>query len=525
MLLKESIKNALISVSDKKNIVNIAKILVQNQVNIFSSGGTADVLQKHNISVQKISEYTQFPEIMNGRVKTLHPKIMAGILRRKDQDQEIMNFYNIHPIDLVIVNFYPFEKIQNIKNKTLDQIIDNIDIGGPSLVRAAAKNYKNVIVIVDISDFKNIIKSVKNNSINIETRFHLASKAFRYTLAYEKIISEYFVKKDVLQKKTQNNLFPKQINFSFIKKQDLRYGENQHQKASFYTEKNILKSGTISSSLQIQGKTLSYNNICDADTALECVKTFIEPACVIVKHGNPCGVAVNDNLMQSYLSAYQADPVSAFGGIIAFNTEINEETANEIIKKQFVEVIVAPQIHDLALKRLQKKKNIRILISGKIKENEQRLDLKRITDGLLVQEYDSSKINYKKWDLVTKRHPTKKELKDCIFCWKVAKFVKSNAIVYGRNKVTIGIGAGQMSRIDATNLANIKVKNQGHNIIGATMASDAFFPFRDGIDSAASVGITCIIQPGGSIRDQEIIQSANEHDITMIFTKKRHFKH
>lgn len=525
MLSNNLIKNALISISDKTNILYIATTLIKNKINLFSTGGTAKILKKNNILVTEISDYTQFPEIMDGRVKTLHPKIMGGILRRKNKDQEIMELYDICPIDIVIVNFYPFEKIQNIKNNNIDDIINNIDIGGPTLVRASAKNYKNVIIIVDFSDFQSVMNSINNNTMNIEKRFNLASKAFEYTCSYEKIISRYFMKKNSFYKQSIKNLFPKEINFSFIKKQDLRYGENHHQKASFYIEKNIHESGTVSTAHQIQGKTLSYNNISDSDTALECVKEFKKPACVIVKHGNPCGVAVSDNILESYLSAYHADPISAFGGIIAFNDILDEKTAQTIIHQQFVEVIILPQISNLALKTLEKKQNIRVLITGKLQKNKTGLDLKKITDGLLVQEHDSYDTDYTSWNFVTKRTPTKKELQDSIFCWKVAKFVKSNAIVYGRDEVTIGIGAGQMSRIYSTKLANIKVKDHGDNVIGATMASDAFFPFRDGIDSAASVGISCIIQPGGSIRDEEIIQAANEHNITMIFTNKRHFKH
>ncbi|AHG61479.1 Purh [Buchnera aphidicola str. G002 (Myzus persicae)] len=519
------IKNALISVSDKANIVEIAKTLIKNKIDLFSTGGTSKFLRKNKISVTEISDYTKFPEIMDGRVKTLHPKLMASILRRQDQDQEIMKLYDIIPIDMVIVNFYPFEKEQFVKENNIDDIINNIDIGGPTLIRAAAKNYKNVIVVVDLSDIPLIINSIHNNTMNIEKRFYLADKAFQYTFSYEKIISQFFTKKNTFKTDNQNNLFPKKINFSFIKKQDLRYGENQHQKASFYVESEILTSGTISSSNQIQGKCLSYNNISDADTALECVKEFTKPACVIVKHDNPCGVAVSNSLLESYLLAYQADPISAFGGIVAFNSVLDSKTAQEIIKKQFVEVIIIPEIKTSALKILKEKKNIRILVSGKIKKTKKGLDFKKITNGLLIQEHDYNNIDYKKWKFVTKRNPTKQELTDAIFCWKIARFVKSNAIVYGRNQVTIGIGAGQMSRIYSTKLANIKVKDQGFNVIGATMASDAFFPFRDGIDSAASVGISCIVQPGGSIRDEEIIQTANDYNIAMIFTNQRHFKH
>lgn len=519
------IKNALISVSEKTNILSVAKILVQNKINLFSTGGTAQTLKKNNIQVIEIADYTKFPEIMNGRVKTLHPKIMGGILRRGDEDEAIMKLHNIYPIDMVIVNFYPFDSIQKTKKNNIDDIINNIDIGGPTLVRAAAKNYKNVIVIVDLCDFYSAITAINNNSMNIEKRFHLASKAFQYTLSYEETISKYFIEKSLFHKTDKTKIFPKTINLSFTKKQDLRYGENHHQKASFYVENNLLQTGTVSNANQIQGKTLSYNNIADADIALECVKEFSKPTCVIIKHGNPCGVATSHHILKSYLLAYHADPVSAFGGIIAFNDVLDEKTAEKIISNQFVEVIIVPEINNLALKILEKKENIRVLITGKLNKRKLGWDFKRTTNGLLVQEYDSYGIDYKSWSFVTQRAPREQELQDSIFCWKVSKFVKSNAIVYGRDTMTIGIGAGQMSRIDSTKLANLKVQDQGYNVIGATMASDAFFPFRDGIDSAASVGISCIIQPGGSIRDKEIIQAANEHNITMIFTNKRHFKH
>ncbi|AYN24469.1 bifunctional phosphoribosylaminoimidazolecarboxamide formyltransferase/IMP cyclohydrolase [Buchnera aphidicola] len=525
MSLNKIIKNALISLSDKTNLVEISKILSEKKINLFSTGGTAEVLKKNKIPVIEISNYTNFPEIMDGRLKTLHPKIMGGILGRKEKDYNIMKLHNLIPIDMVIVNFYPFEKIQSKKECSIEEVIDNIDIGGPTLVRAAAKNYKDVIVIVNLSDFKSVVKLI-DNTISLEKRFDLATKAFKYTSLYEETIFKYFLKKNSDKEHYQNNSFPNEIQFNFIKKQDLRYGENQHQKSSFYIEKEILKSGTISSSRQLQGKNLSYNNISDADIALECVKEFSKPTCVIVKHGNPCGVAESNSLIKSYLSAYNADPISAFGGIIAFNFILDLQTTQEIIKKQFVEVIIAPEVDKMAEKILQNKQNIRLLVCGKIEKNKKGLDFKRITNGLLVQEYDFSQINIKNFSFVTNRLPTQKELEDAIFSWKVAKFVKSNAIVYSFNKTTIGIGAGQTSRIDATKLANLKVKDRNyHSTIGATMASDAFFPFRDGIDNAALCGISCIIQPGGSIRDKEVIKSANEHNISMIFTNKRHFKH
>ncbi|WP_343154283.1 bifunctional phosphoribosylaminoimidazolecarboxamide formyltransferase/IMP cyclohydrolase [Buchnera aphidicola (Aphis aurantii)] len=519
------LKNALISVSDKKHLLEMSQILLEKKINLLSTGGTAKYLINHNIPVTEISKYTNFPEIMDGRVKTMHPKIIGGILGRRKKDKNTMKLYNILPIDIVIVNFYPFHKI-NIQNQsTTEEIIENIDIGGPTLVRSAAKNYKDVIIIVNFSDFKLIFNSIENNHISIETRLYLASQAFSYTSKYEKNIKKYFINKTQSNISQKNNLFPDKIKLKFIKKQNLRYGENQHQKSALYIKENFSEPGTISGSYQIHGKQLSYNNISDADIALECVKQFSTPACVIVKHGNPCGASENISLLKAYISAYKADPISAFGGIIAFNVIIDVQTAQEIILRQFVEVIIAPEIHHLSLEILKKKKNIRILISGKFKKNNEKIDFKKITNGLLVQENDDNTIEIEKFNFVTKRLPNDQEFKDAIFCWKIVKYVKSNAILYGLNRTTISIGAGQTSRVDATQLANFKAKDRGFDIQGATMASDAFFPFKDGIEKAASIGISCIIQPGGSIRDQEVIECANQYNIAMIFTYKRHFKH
>lgn len=525
MLSNNILKNALVSLSNKEHLLEISKILLEKKINLFATGGTAKYLKNHNIPVTEISEYINFPEIMDGRLKTMHPKIIAGILARREKDQEIMNLYNILPIDIVIINFYPFDKINMKKKCKIEEMIENIDIGGPTLVRSAAKNYKDVIVIVNFCDFKLIFNEIKNNYISIEKRLYLASQAFLYTSRYEQSIEKYFTNQNKFNIKNKTNLFPNHIKMKFIKKQNLRYGENQHQKSALYIEENFSNPGTISSSYQMHGKKLSYNNISDADIALECVKQFSEPACVIVKHGNPCGVSENISLLEAYISAYKADPISAFGGIVAFNSIIDTNTAEEIVKKQFVEVIIAPEINNTSLEILKKKKNIRILITGKFKKNNEKIDFKKIKNGLLLQEYDNDEIDIKKFNFVTKRLPNKEELKDAIFCWKVVKYVKSNAILYGINKTTISIGAGQTSRVDATQLANIKAKDRGFNTKGATMASDAFFPFVDGVEKAASIGISCIIQPGGSIRDQEIIQCANKYNIAMIFTQKRHFKH
>lgn len=525
MSSKNMLRNALISLSDKDNLLEMSKILLKKKINLLATGGTAKYLKNHNIPVTEISEYTNFPEILNGRVKTMHPKIIAGILSRRDKDQKTMQLYNILPIDIVIVNFYPFDKIDTQKTYTIEEMIEKIDIGGPTLVRSAAKNYKDVIVIVNFFDFKLIFDSIKNNYITTEKRLYLAKQAFLYTSNYEKSIEQYFTNENKFNENHKKNLFPNHIQFQFVKKQNLRYGENQHQKSALYIEENNLNSGTISSSYQIHGKKLSYNNISDADIALECVKQFSKPACVIVKHGNPCGVSEKTSLLKAYVSAYKADPISAFGGIIAFNSIIDVETAKEIIQRQFVEVIIAPEINYLSLDILKKKKNIRILITGKFQKNHEKIDFKKITNGLLLQENDNSIIDIKKFNFVTERLPTEKELKDAIFCWKIVKYVKSNAILYGFNKTTISIGPGQTSRVDATQLANLKAKNRGFDTNGAIMASDAFFPFKDGVEKAAYIGISCIIQPGGSIRDKEVIECANKYSISMIFTQKRHFKH
>ncbi|CAL4318041.1 Bifunctional purine biosynthesis protein PurH [Buchnera aphidicola (Protaphis terricola)] len=520
------LKNALISLSNKKHLLEMSKILLQKKINLFSTGGTAKFLKSNNIPVVQLSEYTNVPEIMDGRLKTMHFKIIAGILGRRKKDKKIMKLYNIIPIDIVIINFYPFkEKINFKKEKEIEEIIQNIDIGGPTLVRSAAKNYKDVLIIVDFSDFKLIFNSIKNNDISLEKRFYLATKAFQYTSHYEKNIKNYFLKNNTFNADIKKNLFPDKIELNFKKKQNLRYGENQHQKSAWYIKNNIFDSGVISSSYQVNGKKLSYNNISDADIALECVKQFLNPACVIVKHGNPCGASESISTINAYISAYKSDPISAFGGVIAFNTKIDEKTAIKIIQKQFVEVIIAPEINKNALKILKEKQNIRILIVGKIKKNNEKLDFKKITNGLLLQEYDNSIININKFNFITNRKPTNNELQDAIFCWKVVKYAKSNAILYGLNKTTISIGSGQTSRVDATNLANIKAKNRGFNIKGAVMASDAFFPFKDGVEKAADMGICCIIQPGGSIRDEEVIECANKNNIAMIFTQIRHFKH
>ena len=467
--------------------------------------------------------------MMDGRVKTLHPKVHGGILGRRGTDDEIMAEHQISAIDMVVVNLYPFAETVAKPGCTLEDAVENIDIGGPTMVRSAAKNHKDVAIVVKSGDYNKIIAEMDagQNSLSFDTRFDLAIKAFEHTAAYDSMIANYFGQKvkpyfgDTTQPSGQ---FPRTLNLNFIKKQDMRYGENSHQNAAFYIEENI-QEASVSTAVQLQGKALSYNNIADTDAALECVKQFDKPACVIVKHANPCGVAVADTLLTAYDNAFKTDPTSAFGGIIAFNRELDATTAAEITERQFVEVIIAPSVAEDALPVLSAKQNVRVLTCGQWQHPVATLDFKRVNGGLLVQDRDLGMVGDNDLKVVSKRQPTEKELKDALFCWKVAKFVKSNAIVYAKNNMTIGVGAGQMSRVYSAKIAGIKAGDEGLEVAGCAMASDAFFPFRDGIDAAAAVGITCVIQPGGSIRDDEVIAAADEHNIAMIFTGMRHFRH
>ncbi|MDR2988971.1 bifunctional phosphoribosylaminoimidazolecarboxamide formyltransferase/IMP cyclohydrolase [Providencia sp. PROV212] len=523
------IRRALLSVSDKTGVVEFAKALSHRGVELLSTGGTAKLLAEQGLKVTEVSDYTGFPEMMDGRVKTLHPKVHGGILGRRGKDDAIMQQHDIAPIDMVVVNLYPFAQTVAKPNCTLEDAVENIDIGGPTMVRSAAKNHKDVAIVVNSNDYDKIIEEMDNhkNSLNWSTRFDLAIKAFEHTAAYDSMIANYFGELvapyhgDTTQ---PSGRFPRTLNLNFIKKQDMRYGENSHQDAAFYIEENP-KEASIATANQIQGKALSYNNIADTDAALECVKSFDEPACVIVKHANPCGVAIGDNIHAAYDKAFKTDPTSAFGGIIAFNRQLDKATAEAIIERQFVEVIIAPSIAEDALPSLSTKQNVRVLVCGEWSKPVAGLDFKRVNGGLLVQDRDLGMVEAEDLRVVTTRQPTERELKDALFCWKVAKFVKSNAIVYSKNDMTIGIGAGQMSRVYSAKIAGIKATDEGLEVAGCAMASDAFFPFRDGIDAAASVGVTCVIQPGGSIRDDEVIAAANEHGIAMIFTNMRHFRH
>ncbi len=527
------IQRALISVSDKTGIVEFAQGLMQRGVQILSTGGTAKLLLENGLAVTEGSDYTQFPEMMDGRVKTLHPKVHGGILGRRGIDDEVMTQHQIAPIDMVVVNLYPFAQTVAKPDCTLEEAVENIDIGGPTMVRSAAKNHKDVAIVVNNADFNAILAEMdqNENSLTFATRFDLAIKAFEHTAQYDAMIANYFGRlvkpyQGAEEEELANpcGQFPRTLNLNFIRKQTMRYGENSHQNAAFYVEKE-LKEASVSTATQLQGKALSYNNIADTDAALECVKEFTQPACVIVKHANPCGVALGKDLLEAYNRAYQTDPTSAFGGIIAFNRELDAETAKAIIDRQFVEVIIAPIVSTTAKEVLKAKKNVRVLECGEWQQRQPRLDFKRVNGGLLVQEADLGMVELADLKVVSKRQPTQQELQDLLFCWKVAKYVKSNAIVYAKNNQTIGIGAGQMSRVYSAKIAGIKAEDEGLEVKGTVMASDAFFPFRDGIDAAAKVGVTCVIHPGGSIRDQEVIDAADEHNMVMVLTGMRHFRH
>ncbi|MFT5852321.1 MAG: phosphoribosylaminoimidazolecarboxamide formyltransferase/IMP cyclohydrolase [Colwellia sp.] len=527
------IKRALLSVSDKTGIVDFARSLAQKGVNILSTGGTAKLLADNGIQVTEVSKYTGHPEIMDGRVKTLHPKVHGGILARRGMDEAVMAENDISAIDLVVVNLYPFANAVSDENCSLENAIENIDIGGPTMVRAAAKNHKDVTIIVNAHDYERVLAEMNSNddSLTYNTRFDLAIAAYEHTAAYDGMIANYFGKmlsarsgeKSEVNFKEKNK-FPRTFNSQFIKTEDLRYGENSHQDAAFYVEANP-EEASVSTAKQLQGKALSYNNIADTDAALECVKEFDEPACVIVKHANPCGVSIGDNILAAYEGAYRTDPTSAFGGIIAFNRELDADTAEAIVSRQFVEVIIAPSVSEAAAQIVAAKPNLRLLACGEWSTKTTGFDLKRVNGGLLVQDRDQGKVTSDDLKVVTKRQPTADEMRDLQFCWKVAKYVKSNAIVYVKNSMTIGVGAGQMSRVYSAKVAGIKAADENLEVKGSVMASDAFFPFRDGLDAAAEAGITAVIQPGGSMRDNEVIAAADEHNIAMVFTGMRHFRH
>ena len=515
------IRRALISVSDKAGVVELARSLLSHGVEVLSTGGTGKLLQVNGLVVKEVGDYTGFPEMMDGRVKTLHPKVHGGILARRDLKEHVasMEQHGIPPIDMVVVNLYPFEQTIAKPGVTMQDAVENIDIGGPAMVRAAAKNHAFVAVVTDPGDYAGIQRKMKagGGSLGRDDRYALAAKAFSHTAEYDGMISNWLTARDATG---AARAFPDRLNLQYRLAQTLRYGENPHQSAAFYVERDPPR-GTLASLRQLQGKELSYNNIADADAAWECCRTFEAPACVIIKHANPCGVAVAQSPLAAYRNAFLTDPTSAFGGIIAFNRMVDRETAAEV-SKQFVEVVIAPNYHPEALAVFEARKNVRLLtIEGARDLN--RLDMKRVGGGVLVQtadDYDMAGMR-----LVTRRAPTKEETNDLVFAFRVAKFVKSNAIVFCAGGTTLGVGAGQMSRVDSTRIAAIKAKSAGLSLKGSVVASDAFFPFRDGLDVVARAGAKAVIQPGGSVRDDEVIAAADEHGMAMVFTGMRHFRH
>ncbi len=519
------ITRALISVSDKTGIVDFARQLQERNIDILSTGGTAKLLAAEGITVTEVSDYTGFPEMMDGRVKTLNPLVHGGILGRRGTDDAVMAEHSIQPIDIVVVNLYPFAAAIANPDCDLATAIENIDIGGPTMVRAAAKNHKDVTIVVYPTDYTDIITAMDENggAVSDALRFSLAVKAFEHTSGYDGAIANYL---GTIQSDGSKVEYPRTFNLQFAKAQEMRYGENPHQSAAFYTEESA-EAGSVSSATQLQGKALSFNNIADTDAALECVKQFTDsPACVIVKHANPCGVATGNSLFEAYDRAYKTDPTSAFGGIIAFNQPLDAQTATAIVARQFVEVIIAPSVTNDAKVIIEAKKNLRLLECGQWPETDGKgYDYKRVNGGLLVQGRDLGMVDIADLKVVSKRQPTEQQLHDLIFAWKVAKFVKSNAIVYVKDGSTIGVGAGQMSRVYSAKIAGIKAADEGLEVPGSVMASDAFFPFRDGIDAAAGAGISAVIQPGGSMRDEEVIAAADEHGLAMVFTGMRHFRH
>ncbi len=517
------VRRALISVSDKTGISDFARSLHDLGVELLSTGGTYKLLHGEGIPVTEISAYTGFPEMMDGRVKTLHPKVHGGILGRRGQDDAVMAEHDIPPIDMVVVNLYPFQATVAKPDCDLPTAIENIDIGGPTMLRAAAKNHAHVTVVVNPEDYARVLGELADNDGQISgaTRFDLAVATFEHTAQYDGAIANY------LGARTEDkvNEFPRTWNSQYIKKQEMRYGENPHQKAAFYVEAGD-KENSISTATQLQGKELSFNNINDTDAALECVKAYMEPACVIVKHANPCGVATGATILEAYEKAYQTDPTSAFGGIIAFNRPLDAETAQAIVGRQFAEVVIAPSASQESASVLGTKENLRLLVCGQWPTDPvPGYDLKRVNGGLLVQNRDMGVITEADLKIVTRRQPTADEIRDLLFAWKVVKFVKSNAIVYVKNNQTIGIGAGQMSRVYSARIAGIKAADEGLVVKGSVMASDAFFPFADGIEAAAEAGITAVIQPGGAMRDEDVIKAADDAGMAMVFTGMRHFRH
>lgn len=516
------VRRALISVSDKTGVVDFARGLADLGVELLSTGGTYRMLTEAGLTVTEVAEHTGFPEMMAGRVKTLHPTIHGGILGRRGTDDTVMEEHAIAAIDLVAVNLYPFAATVAREDCSLEEAVENIDIGGPTLVRAAAKNHRDVVIVVRTGDYERVLSELRGNdgASQLATRFDLAVRAYEHTAAYDGAIANYFGQRV----EGGAAAFPRTVNLQFEHLQTMRYGENPHQRAAFYREPGAA-GASVAAARQLQGKALSYNNVADTDAALACVNSFTDPACVIVKHANPCGVAIADAPLAAYERAFATDPESAFGGIIAFNRELDEATARAIVERQFVEVIVAPAASESASAAIAGKKNVRLLICGSGETIDSGMDYKRVGGGLLVQDRDLGVVGRGDVRVVTQRAPAEDEFADLLFAWRVARFVKSNAIVYAAGGQTVGVGAGQMSRVNSARIAIIKAEQAGLPVSGSVMASDAFFPFRDGIDNAAVAGIRAVIQPGGSVRDEEVIAAADEADMAMVFTGMRHFRH
>jgi phosphoribosylaminoimidazolecarboxamide formyltransferase/IMP cyclohydrolase len=520
------IKQALISVSDKTGVLEFARELSALGVKLLSTGGTAKLLADNGLPVTEVADYTGFPEMLDGRVKTLHPKVHGGILARRDLPEHVaaLEQHQIPTIDMVVVNLYPFQQTVAKAECSLEDAIENIDIGGPTMLRSSAKNHKDVTVIVDPADYSRVLTEMKanGNKVSYETNFTLAKKVFAHTAQYDGAITNYLTSLGEDKQHTTRSAYPQTLNLHFDKVQDMRYGENPHQSAAFYRDL-APAAGALASYTQLQGKELSYNNIADADAAWECVKSFADKACVIIKHANPCGVATGVSALDAYSKAFQTDPTSAFGGIIAFNCELDAQAA-EAVAKQFVEVLIAPSFTAEAKAIFAAKQNVRLL-EIPLGNGINAYDVKRVGGGLLVQSSDSKNVMPEELRVVSSLQPTPQQMADMMFAWRVAKFVKSNAIVFCGNGMTLGVGAGQMSRIDSARIASIKAQNAGLTLSGSAVASDAFFPFRDGLDVVVDAGATCVIHPGGSMRDQEVIDAANERGVVMVFTGTRHFRH
>jgi len=517
-----AIRRALLSVSDKRGLASFAAGLHRHGVELLATGGTARLLIDAGLPVREVADYTGSPELMDGRIKTLHPRVHGGLLGRRGTDDEAMQAHGIEPIDLLVVNLYPFAATIARPDCTYAEAIENIDIGGPAMLRAAAKNHADVTALVDPADYASVLAEIEQlGETSIDTRSRLAAKAFAYSARYDTMVASYLQQRGGYE----DEGFEQQLALYFDRQQDLRYGENPHQRAAFYRNP-AARGGSVTTARVLQGKDLSYNNIADADAAIECVRQFAGAACVIVKHANPCGVALAPSSLEAYERAYHTDPTSAFGGIIAFNRELDAGSARAILERQFAEVIAAPSVSPAALAALAAKPDLRLLATGDLQvDTGDELEFRSVTGGLLLQQRDAGRIDADDLKVVSRRRPDSRELADLLFAWRVAKFVKSNAIVFARAEATLGIGAGQMSRVYSTRIAALKAADGKLEVRGAVMASDAFFPFRDGIDVAAAYGIAAVIHPGGSVRDQEVIAAADEHGMAMVFTGMRHFRH